>query len=172
MPRAHTHHARRSGERAALVHLLQGGRAHAPLLEVLRDFPSALAGRKPPGAPHTPWELLEHLRIAQRDILDYSRDPRHASPPWPEGYWPRSARPPSGRAWEASRRAFLRDLRAMLAIARDPRRDLGRTIPGTSTSWFGQLSMAADHNAYHLGQLVQLRRTLEGGPRRAPARKA
>lgn len=169
MSRARTHPTRHAAQRAALVQLLQGGRAHAPLAEVLRDFPYVLVGRKPRGAPHTPWQLMEHLRIAQRDILDFSRDPRHASPPWPEGYWPLSATPPSARAWARSKRAFLDDLEAT-AIARDAKRDLGHPIPGTNTTWFGQLGLAASHNSYHLGQLVFLRRALEAGRARAGAR--
>ena len=142
------------------MRMLEGGGAHAPLRQSLLAFPRALRGAKPRGAPHTPWELLEHLRIAQRDILDFSRDPEHPSPPFPEGFWPPSAKPPDARAWEKSARAFLRDLRALVARART-RRDLAAPIPGTTTSWLGQLCLAASHNSYHLGQLFLLRRTLE-----------
>ena len=158
--RAHRSHADR--DRRALAHLLEGGRAHAPLSEALLDFPRTLRGKKPRGAPHTAWELLEHLRIAQRDILDFSRDPEHPSPPWPEGYWPASASPPSSRAWETGVRAFLADLRTLKRIART-RPDLGATIPGTRTSWLGQLYLVANHNSYHLGQILFLRRMLAGG---------
>jgi hypothetical protein len=166
MSRARTHHAPYGAElRLALVRMLQGGRAHAPLAESLRSFPRALTGKKPRGAPHTAWELLEHLRIAQSDILEFSLDPEHESPPWPEGFWPKSAKPPSKSAWDASTRAFLRDLRKLVTIAQDPRRDLGHTIPGTTTSWLGQLGLVAGHNSYHLGQLFFLQRTLEAGKR-------
>lgn len=158
--RAHRSHSER--DRRALLHLLEGGRAHAPLSEALLDFPRALHGKKPRGAPHTPWELLEHLRIAQRDILDFGLDPEHPSPPWPEGYWPARPTPPEPRAWERSARAFLADLRTLKRIART-RPDLGATIPGTRTSWLGQLYLAASHNSYHLGQLFLLRRILERG---------
>ena len=159
MPRSNVRHG--SEERRALVRMLDGGRAHAPLAESLLDFPHALRGKKPRGAPHTPWELLEHLRIAQRDILDFSRDPEHPSPPWPEGFWPARVTPPEPRAWEKSVRAFLADLRALKRVART-HPDLAAPIPGTTTTWLGQLCMAASHNSYHLGQMWFLRRTLEG----------
>ena len=167
MDLVHTRHRRHGAqERRVLVRLLEGGRAHAPLSDSLLHFPRALRGAKPRGAPHTPWELLEHMRIAQKDILDFSRDPEHPSPPWPEGFWPESASPPDARAWERSTRAFLRDLRTLKAVART-RPDLAAPIPGTTTSWFGQLCLVASHNSYHLGQLFLLRRTLEGTSKRA-----
>ena len=166
MPRAHTRHRRHGAEeRRTLVRMLEGGRAHAPLAASLLAFPSGLRGRKPRGAPHTPWELLEHLRIAQEDILAFSRDPEHVSPPWPEGYWPASAAPPGTRAWEKSVRAFLKDLHALEAVARR-KHDLAAPIPGTTTSWFAQLCLVANHNSYHLGQLIQLRRVLESARRK------
>jgi hypothetical protein len=172
MSRARTRHRRHEPERRdALVRLL-AGRSHAPFRETLLGFPAALRGARPRGAPHTPWELLEHLRIAQRDILDFGRDPEHPSPPWPEGYWPPSAAPPGPRAWGRSANAFLRDLRALVAVARDPGLDLDAPLPGTRTTWFGQLSLAACHNSYHLGQLLLLRRMLAGAPRAKAGRKA
>ena len=170
MARAHTHH-RRSPQRPlglastptreALVRALTGGRAHTSLVEALRKFPRSLCARKPRGAPHTPWELLEHLRIAQRDILDFSRDPEHTSPAWPAGFWPPSATPPDARAWARSVKALQADLRTLVAIARDPKIDLAATIPGTTTTWLAQLLLVASHGSYHLGQLLFLRRTLE-----------
>lgn len=170
--RVETRHRRHGAEeRRALVRMLEGGSAHAPLRRSLLAFPRELRARKPRGAPHTPWELLEHLRIAQKDILDFSRDPEHPSPPWPEGFWPASATPPDSRAWDRSVRAFLKDLRALEAVARK-RHDLAAPIRGTSTSWFAQLCVVASHNSYHLGQLFLLRRTLEGAlERRARTRK-
>lgn len=152
-------------ERRALVRMLAGGRAHAALAESLLDFPRSLQGTLSPGAPHTAWELLEHMRIAQRDILDFSRDPEHPSPPWPEGFWPARRTPPDAGAWETSARAFLKDLRALQTVART-HPELGAPIPGTTTSWLGQLCLVASHNSYHLGQLLFLRRSLEGARRR------
>jgi hypothetical protein len=166
MSRAHTRHRRHGAEeRRALARMLEGGRAHAAPAESLLAFPRALRGVKPRGAPHTPWELLEHMRIAQRDILDFGRDPEHPSPPFPEGFWPASATPPDARAWDRSARAFLKDLRALATVART-RHDLAASIPGTVTSWFGQLCLAASHNSYHLGQLFLLRRALEATRRK------
>lgn len=170
MSRAHTRHRRHEPEqRKALVRLLAGGAAHAPLAQALRSFPPALRAAKPRGAPHTPWELLEHLRLAQRDILDFSLDPEHPSPPWPEGYWPPRATPPDARAWERSVRAFLADLRALQAIAGDLERDLAAPLVGTTTTWLGQLGLVASHNSYHLGQLFLLRRMLEARRGKAQA---
>lgn len=172
MSRARTRHRRHEIERReALVRLL-AGRAHAPYRETLLEFPPALRGAKPRGSPHTPWELLEHLRIAQHDILAFARDPGHASPPWPEGYWPAQPAPPDPRAWSRAARAFLRDLATLVAVARDPQADLDARLEGTVTTWAGQLGLAASHNSYHLGQLVLLRRMLERPARPAKPRKA
>ena len=166
MSRARTRHRRHDAERReALVRLLEG-RSHAPYRATLLAFPPTLRGRKPRGAPHTPWELLEHLRIAQRDILDFSRDPEQPSLPWPEGYWPAQPTPPDARAWTRSANAFLRDLAELMAVARDVH-DLDAPIPGTRTTWAGQIALAASHNSYHLGQLLLTQRSLEGlRPRR------
>ncbi len=148
-------------QRRTLVRLLAGGKAHPELAEVLERFPRSLRGRKPRGAPYTPWELLEHLRIAQRDILDFSLDPEHPSPQWPAGFWPRTSAPPDARAWDRSVEALLADRRELAKIAGDSKRDLLAPIPGTTTTWLGQLLLAASHNSYHLGQIVLLRKQLE-----------
>lgn len=172
MSRARTRHRRHDTEqREAIVRML-AGRSHAPFRETLLEFPRALRGAKPRGAPHTPWELLEHLRLAQRDILDFGRDPEHPSPAWPEGYWPPSATPPDPRSWLRSASSFLRDQRALVAVARDPALDLDAPLPGTRTTWFGQLSLAASHNSYHLGQLLLLRQMLAGAPAKSARRKS
>ena len=152
--------------REALVRTLSGGRAHAELAATLRAFPRGLQGKKPRGAPHTPWELLEHMRLAQEDILRFSLDPAYESPPFPEGFWPPSAAPRDARAWEKSVRAFLRDLRTLSDIALDAKRDLLAPIPETTTTFLGQLLITASHNSYHLGQLVGVQRTLEGRTKR------
>jgi len=166
LSRARTHHLRNSQVlRKSLAQLLAGGRAHAEVVATLREIPRACRGTKPRGAPHTPWELLEHLRIAQRDILDFSRDPEHPSPAWPEGFWPASSAPPDSRAWERSVRSFAADLAALQRVVRDPRRDLLAPLPGTISTWLGQLLLAASHNSYHLGQLVLLAKQLGRGKR-------
>ncbi len=155
-PRGHEQRARR-----ALARLFSGGGAHADPATVLSRFPPALRGAEPRTSPHTPWELLEHLRITQQDILAFTLDPEHDSPEWPRGYWAATRVPPDARAWQRSARAFLRDLRQLRSLALDPRRDLFGPLPGTSTSLLGQLLLAASHASYHLGQLVLLQKELE-----------
>jgi hypothetical protein len=139
---------------------LDGGRAHMRAREVLADFPARQRGARPRGFQHSAWQLLEHLRIAQRDILQYCRDPGHESPAWPEGFWPETPAPPDGKAWDKSARAFLADLRGCLREAKD-RKDLLAAIPHAGVSWLHELLLIADHNSWHLGQLLQLRRALE-----------
>jgi hypothetical protein len=149
--------------RQHLVNVLTKGSAHVDALTELKDFPAPLRGRKPDGAPHTPWELLEHMRIAQWDILRFSEDSKHISPKFPEGYWPKTEAPPSDAAWEGSVRQFLADLEEMSALVQDKKRDLFAPIPhGDGQTLLREALVVADHNSYHLGQLVQLRRTLTG----------
>jgi len=147
--------------REQLVALMTGGNAHADFEKAIRDLPAGLRGRRPKGAEHSPWQLLEHLRIAQWDILEFSRDGRHKSPQWPEGYWPATAAPPDGKAWDKSVRAFRRDLKAMCALAADPATDLYAKIAhGDGQTILREALLVADHNAYHVGQLVLVRRLL------------
>jgi len=149
--------------RQHLVNLLTKAEAHVDLESELKDFPRELRGRKPPGAPHTPWQLLEHIRIAQWDILEFSRDAKHQSPKWPEGYWPNAEAPPDEKAWDKSVKTVLEDLQSMADLASDPKRDLVAKIPhGDGQTLLREALLVADHNAYHLGQLVMLRRILEG----------
>ncbi|HEX5051232.1 MAG TPA: DinB family protein [Planctomycetota bacterium] len=147
--------------RQHVIAVLDGGRAHARAKDVLAAFPKRRCGERPRGAQHSGWQLLEHLRIAQRDILDYVRDPDHASPPWPDGYWPKSPKPPGAGAWDRSAAAFLSDLRACVRAARNPRIDLLAAVPHCGVTWLRELLLVADHNAWHLGQLLQLQRRLE-----------
>jgi len=149
--------------RQHLVNLLTKAEAHVDLESELKEFPRELRGRKPPGAPHTPWQLLEHIRIAQWDILEFSRDAKHQSPKWPEGYWPNAEAPPGDKAWDKSVKTVLEDLQSMADLASDPKRDLFAKIPhGDGQTLLREALLVADHNAYHLGQLVMLRRILEG----------
>jgi uncharacterized damage-inducible protein DinB len=116
---------------------------------------------KPSGAPYSAWQLLEHMRIAQRDILEFSRNPKHVSPEWPEGYWPTKEAPPTKAAWSNSVRAFRSDLRAMQKLVANPASDLFARIPhGDGQTLLREALLVADHNSYHLGQLVMLRRLL------------
>jgi hypothetical protein len=145
--------------REHLVRLLSEEQAHAGFDSAVANFPAALRGRKIAGSPHTAWQLLEHLRIAQWDILEFSRNPRHVSPSFPEGYWPPTEAPLNAAAWMKTVRAFRTDLRAMMALVRNPRNDLFAPIPGgRGQTLLREAMLVADHNAYHLGQLLLLRR--------------
>jgi DinB superfamily len=147
--------------REQVIKLLAGGQAHATLEDVVKDFPAKLRGVKPKGAPHTAWELLEHMRIALWDILEFSRDAKHVSPSWPEGYWPKTQKPPSDAAWKKSVAAIRRDLAAMQKLVGNPKTDLNAKIPhGTGQTILREALLVADHNAYHIGQLLLVRRLL------------
>ena len=147
--------------RKQVVALLKGGNAHVAFDDVMKDFPAAMRGTKPKGAEHTAWQLLEHLRIATRDILEFSRNAKHVSPEWPGGYWPKTAKPPSNDGWKKSITSFKKDMKAMLDLVENPETDLHARIPhGTGQTIFREALLVADHNAYHLGQLVLLRRLL------------
>jgi hypothetical protein len=150
-----------------LVKLLSKRQAHVDLDTALADFPPELRGKRPLGAPHTAWQLLEHIRIAQWDILEFSRDPRHVSPEFPAGYWPPSETPPNRDAWQDSLSRLGTDLKAMVELVSDPSTDLFAPIPhGTGQTLLREALLVADHNAYHLGQLVFLRRLLGAWPGR------
>lgn len=147
--------------REQLVELLRGGGAHLTFDKAVADLPPTLRGAKPPGQPHTPWRLVEHMRIAQKDILQFSRDAKHVSPKWPEGYWPTTDGPPTAKDWDACLKAFREDLKAMQDLVSDPDTDLLARIPhGQGQTVFREAMLVADHNAYHLGQLVLVRRLL------------
>jgi|ERR1035441_44689 hypothetical protein len=147
--------------REHLVKLLKGGNAHAEFEKVIEDFPVELRGKTPKGAEHSPWELLEHMRIAQSDILEFSRDADHTSPNWPEGYWPGTPAPPDANAWDKSVKAFRKDLKSMCDLVSDKKTDLYAKIPhGSGQTILREALLAADHNSYHLGQTVLVRRLL------------
>lgn len=147
--------------RSHVLELLDGGHAHSTFDAVVEGWPPDLRGAKPGGSAHTPWQVLEHLRIAQRDILEFSRDAKHESPPWPEGYWPSQAEPPSKQAWEDSAADFRRDFAEMRKLVADPAADL--FIPfahGSGQTLLREALLVADHNAFHLGEMIALRRSL------------
>ena len=148
--------------RKELDRLLAGKGAHADFEAAVADFPAKLRGVKPEGAPsHTAWELLEHLRIAQWDMLEFSRDPKHVSPAWPAGYWPESPEPGTAAHWEKSVEAFQRDLAAMRKLVSDPKTDLFTPFAhGEGQTLLREAIQMADHNAYHVGELIYLRRLL------------
>jgi hypothetical protein len=147
--------------RRQLVWLLNGGGAHAKFDEVVKDFPAELRGKKPRGLPYSAWQLLEHLRLAQADIVDFSTNPNYQGREWPAGYWPQSPAPPEEAAWERSVRAFRADLRTIVRLIEDPKSDLNAQFAwGNGQTLLREALLLADHNAYHLGQLVLLRRLL------------
>jgi hypothetical protein len=147
--------------RKHLVELLEGGSAHAKFEDVIKGLPAQLRGVKPANFPHTAWMLLEHLRLAQWDILDFSRNPKHVSPPWPSGYWPKVEAPPNAAAWNRSVQQFRRDLKAMQSLVANRKTDLFARIPGADgQTILREALLLADHNAYHLGQLLDVRRML------------
>ena len=151
--------------RKHLLELLQGGHAHPDNETAIAKLPVEKQGLKPPGLPHTPWRLLEHMRIAQWDILRFSIDPHHVSPDFPTGYWPEGDAPPDGTAWDRSVAAFRADLKSMMDLVSDPKTDLFAPIPhGQGQTILREALLVADHNAYHVGQLVTVRRMLGAWP--------
>jgi DinB superfamily len=147
--------------RQQLIELIKGGGAHAKYEEVVAGIPAALCGQKPTGLPHSPWMLLEHLRIAQRDILEFSRNPKYVAPDWPNDYWPKGPVPPTALAWNKSIASFRKDLKSMQALVANPKTDLFARIPwGDGQTILREALLVADHNAYHVAQLVDVRRLL------------
>jgi len=145
--------------RKQLVTLLKGGQAHVHFGDALDDFPARKRGVPAKGLAHTAWQLLEHVRIAQWDILEFSRKAKHASPEWPKGYWPGTEAPASTAAWNRSIQQFRKDLKSMQDLVADPKTNLYARIPwGDGQSILREALLLADHNAYHLGQLVDVKR--------------
>lgn len=146
--------------RDALVELLTKGSAHVTVGKALEGLPAELRAKRPADRIHSVWEELEHMRIAQEDILRYTLDQGWESPDWPQGYWPSEA-PPDDGAWQASVAQFQKDLEEVCALVRDPERDLSARLPqGQGRTYLRQVLLVADHNAYHLGQIVQARKLL------------
>ena len=152
--------------REHLLNLLRGRGAHLDFEKAIEGLPAELRGAKPAGIPHSPWRLLEHLRLCQWDILEYSRNPAHVSPEFPAGYWPSEDGPPSDEAWEKSVQSFRDDLQATQDLVNDPQVDLFAQIPHGQPGHtvLREALLVADHNAYHLGQLVAVRRALGAWP--------
>ncbi len=147
--------------RKQLVKLLTSGEAHADFHKAVEGLASDLRGQIPKGAEHSPWQLLEHLRITLWDILEFSRDPKHASPEWPRGYWPESASPAKPADWDHSVQAYNQLVHEMSNLIMDEKADLFAKIPhGDGQTILREALLAADHTSYHLGQLVLVRRLL------------
>ncbi len=135
--------------------------AHTDFASAVADFPAKLRGRVPEGFPHSAWQLLEHIRIALWDMVEFSSNAKHKSPKWPEGYWPKDPAPPKEEAWEQSVNAVQENLEAMRELISDPKHDLFAPLPhGSGQTLLREALLIADHNAYHIGQLVLVRRAL------------
>ena len=148
--------------RRELIAALNGGNAHARFEDVVADFPADLQGEKR-GLPYSAWQLLEHIRIAQNDILRFSTnyDGGYKELSFPEGYWPRSAAPPNARAWEKSVASVLSDREAMTQLISDPRHNLAAAFPwGDGQNLLREAILVIDHTGYHVGELLALRRLL------------
>jgi DinB superfamily len=147
--------------RQHLLNLVKSADAHVDFETAIKDFPPALQGQRPKGAAHSPWEVLEHLRITQWDILEFSRNPKHKSPEFPAGYWPGTQEPPNKNAWEQSAQAFRKDLAALCDLVANDTNDLfAKVRPDGEQTLLREALLAADHNAYHIGEFVVLRRLL------------
>jgi hypothetical protein len=147
--------------RAQLKRILGWQDAHVGFEKAVEGLAPKLRGVRAEGLPHSAWELVEHMRLTQRDILDFCRDPNYHEPKWPDDYWPTSPEPPSERAWDESIAKFREDRAGMEALAMDESIDLFATIPhGTGQTYIREILVVADHNSYHLGQLVLVRRRL------------
>lgn len=150
--------------REHVLYLLDGGGAHLDFDKAVAGLPVELCGAKAANIPHTPWRILEHMRICQWDILEFSTNPEHISPDFPNGYWHNDA-PPDDLAWDKSLSRFRDDLEAMRQLVRAESTDLFAKIPhGDGQTILREALLVADHNAYHLGQLVIVRRTLNAWP--------
>ena len=144
-----------------LLELLKGGHGHATFDKAIEGLPANLRGAKAPGLPHTVWQLVEHLRIAQWDILEFSRNASHVSPDWPAGYWPDTVAPPDDAAWEKSVGSFRKDLQAVQDLVADSKTDLYAKLPwGDGQTVLREAMLTADHNAYHVAQVVSVRQIL------------
>jgi hypothetical protein len=147
--------------RSHLTRLLKWKDAHVDFDTAVKGVPPRFRGIQPPAVPYSLWQLLEHLRIAQRDILDFCRDPAYRAPTWPNDYWPPSPTPPDSRAWQRSIAAFRADRRSLQLLLADPGLDLYAKIPhGQGQTYLREFLLVADHNSFHIGQLVVVRRHL------------
>lgn len=150
--------------RKHVLYLLRGGGAHLSFDELVGSFPADLCNRQIDGLPYTPWQVLEHMRLAQWDILEFSRDADHVSPEFPKGYWPTPNELGSTSLWQQSVDEFRKDLQQMEALVEDPSIDLHAKIPhGDGQTILREALLTADHNAYHLGVLSVMSRILKAG---------
>ena len=151
--------------RKELVFQLNGGNAHAPLEKVVQDFPAKLRGVVPDGLPYSAWQLLEHLQIAQADIVEFCTNSDYREKKWPDDYWPKNPAPPNARAWDVSIRKVHAGRAAFIKLISNPKADLFAELPwADGQTLFREACLIVDHNAYHLGELVTVRRLLGAWP--------
>jgi len=148
--------------RTHVIALLEGGQAHITFADAVKDFPIERAGIRPEGSPHSAWELLEHLRIAQADIVLFSIGKDYVERKWPDDYWPSSPAPANSREWDESIESVNKDLARFIEMLKDETRDLFEPFPwADGQTLLREALLIADHNSYHLGQLMLIKRMLE-----------
>jgi hypothetical protein len=151
--------------RKHVLYLLRGGGAHMSFDDFVNSFPPDLCNRQIEGLPYSPWQVLEHMRLAQWDILEFSRDQDHISPEFPKGYWPKPDDMGTPALWQKTVEEFRKDLQQMEALLENPSTDLHAKIPhGDGQTILREALLIADHNAYHLGALTVMARILKAGP--------
>jgi uncharacterized damage-inducible protein DinB len=151
--------------RSQLAKFIDFGEAHATADSAMADLDFALQGTRPEGLKHSPWELLEHMRITQHDILDFCKKPKYEEMNWPDDYWPKAAAPPSPDSWKKSVASFRVDRDALRALAQDKDTELSAKLPhGDGQTYLRELLLAQDHLSYHTGQLVLVRQLLGAWP--------
>ena len=151
--------------RDQLIALLRGGNAHLGFDNAVADFPLEYVNSKAPNLTYTPWHILEHMRIAQRDILEFIRDPDHVSPSWPDGYWPTPNTLANEAQWKKTIADFRNDLKALQELVANPGTDLSAPIPhAPDYTIFREILVVADHNAYHVGEFAGLRQVMATWP--------
>lgn len=161
MQHGHSVMSNQSRLRELLLEQLTGKNAHVDFERAIKGLGLEEVGRKPDSFPHTVWELVEHIRIAQHDIVAFSQSADYTSPPWPEGYWPDTEKPENKLQWEKSVAAVKNDHQIMVQMIKNKENDLLRTIPhGDGQTLFREAMLIVDHNAYHIGQIVQMRRVM------------
>ena len=154
-----------TAQRDQLARALGWAEAHMSLDDAARDLSPGLRARVPAGLPYSPWQLLEHIRITQHDILDFCRNPNYEEIAWPDAYWPKSPKPPSDAAWDASVRQIREDRAALEALVRDPSIELSARIPhGNGQTYLREILLVIDHTAFHMGELIVARRLLGAWP--------
>ncbi len=151
--------------RRQLLQLLTGRNAHYTFDDAVADFPLGAINQRPPNVPYTPWHLVEHLRIAQWDILEFMRDPDHVSPEWPKGYWPDPQDTTNPAGWQQSLDRFRADLAAVVVMVEDETLDITAELPhAPGYTYLREFLLVADHNAYHVGEFAILRQVMGTWP--------